>query len=707
MYKVECEVGGKKVSLESGKVAKRSSGAIWVRYGENIVLVTAVISPNIKEEIGFVPLTVDYREKAYAAGKIPGGFFKREGKPSEEETLSSRLIDRSVRPLFPKGFRSETQVIATVLSASETNQPAILGITGASLALALSDKVMNRLVGGVRIARVEGEFIINPTDKQLEKTDLNLVVTGDKEGIIMVEGEAKKIPEPIIIEALGRAHEEIKKIIEAEEKFLSLVGERKEITSLCQIDEKFKKEIGDFLAPEIENIKTEWSKEEKDKYLEDVKERLLQKFLPLYPERESDLLDILEELKKKKLREMVLLEGKRWDTRGVDDIRKISCEVGILPRVHGSSLFTRGDTQALVVTTLGTSADEQIIDGLQTEEITKRFMFHYNFPPFSTGEARRMGAPGRREIGHGFLAERALAAVLPHEDTFPYTIRLVSDILESNGSSSMASVCGGTLALMDAGVPISETVAGVAIGLIKEKGENILLTDILGIEDHLGDMDFKIAGTKDGITAMQLDIKTDKVDFEILAKALEKAKAARKIILEKMAQTIKEPRKTLPTNAPRISTITIPMEKISEVIGPGGRVIKKIIQKTGAKIDIDDTTGKVMVSSMNEESTNAALNMIKEIIEEPKIGNVYVGKVKRITNFGAFVEISPGKEGLVHISELSDKYVKNVSEVVSPGDEIMVKLIGIDELGRLTFSKKRVDKDKKEAQQQQEEKLTK
>ncbi|MCD6575353.1 polyribonucleotide nucleotidyltransferase [Candidatus Aerophobetes bacterium] len=691
MYKIESEIAGQKLIIETGKVAKKSSGAVWVQYGENIILATAVISSNIKEEIDFIPLTVDYREKAYAAGKIPGGFFKREGKPSEEEVLSSRLIDRSIRPLFPKGFRNETQVIVTVLSASESNQPSILGITGASIALSLSDKVIDKMVGGVRIAKIGDEFIINPTDKQLEQSELDIVVAGNKDGITMVEGEAKKVPEPVIMEALKKAHTEIKKVIETGEKLLSIAPAPKQSISLYQVEEKLTREVIDFLTPEIENINSEWKKEEKDEYLEKLKERLLQKFLPLYPEREYDLLSLLEEMKRKKLREMVANEGKRWDTRGLDEIRKISCEVGILPRVHGSSLFTRGDTQSLVVTTLGTSADEQIIDGLQREEITKRFMFHYNFPPFSTGEARRMGAPGRREIGHGFLAERALAAVIPDESTFPYTIRVVSDILESNGSSSMASVCGGSLSLMDAGVPISEPVAGVAIGLIKENGKNILLTDILGIEDHLGDMDFKVAGTKEAVTALQLDIKTDRVEFEILSEALEKAKLARMVILEKMAQVIEKPRESLPKHAPRIATLSIPMDKIPDVIGPGGRVIKRIIKETGARVDIDDVEGKVTVSSMSEEATSNALKMIEDIVRELKVGKVYLGKVKRVTNFGAFVEISPGKEGLVHISELSDKYVKNVSEVVHPGDEILVKIIGIDELGRINLSKKRVN----------------
>jgi len=693
MYKIEGEIAGQKLILETGKVAKRSSGAVWVQYGDNIVLATACISPDLNQEVDFTPLTVDYREKAYAAGKIPGGFFKREGKPSEEEILASRLIDRSIRPLFPKGFRNETQVIVTVLSASESNIPCTLGIIGASLALSLADKIINKIVAGVRIVKIKDEFVINPTDKQLAESELDIVVAGKKDGITMVEAQAKKVPEPVVIETLKKAHEEIKKIIDLQEKLLSIAPEPREISTSYQIDEKLKEEVLDFLTPKIESIKSEWGKKEKDEYLEKVKEELFQKFLPIYPEKEYDLLLLLEEAKKRKMRKMVVEEGKRWDGRKIDQIREISCEVGILPRVHGSSLFTRGETQSLVVTTLGTSADEQIIDGLQKEEITKRFMFHYNFPPFSTGEIRRMRAPGRREIGHGFLAERALAAVIPDEDKFPYTIRVVSDILESNGSSSMASVCGGSLSLMDAGVPISEAVAGVAIGLIKENGKNILLTDILGIEDHLGDMDFKVAGTKDGVTALQLDIKTEKVEFEVLSGALERAKVARKKILEKMAQVIDKPRETLPKHAPRIATLSVPLEKISDIIGPGGRVIKKIIQETGAKIDIDDMEGKVTISSMSEEATNTAVNMIKDIIKELEVGKVYLGKVKRVTNFGAFVEISPGKEGLVHISELSDKYVKNVSDIVKPGDQILVKIIGIDELGRITLSKKRVRTD--------------
>ncbi len=694
MYRLESEIAGQKLVIETGKVAKKSSGAVWIQYGENIILVTAVISSQEKEEMGFAPLTVDYREKAYAAGKIPGGFFKREGKPSDEEILCSRLIDRSIRPLFPKGFRHETQIIATVLSASESNQPAVLGITGASLALALANSYFRKPVAGVRVGRIGKEFIINPTDKELERSDLDLIVAGKRESITMVEGRAHKVSEPVIMEAFRQAHLVVKELVDIEEKFLSQVPPHEEEPLICcyEVDENLKQKAIEFLSPKIEKITSDWTKDQKEEYLERVKEELVQELAAEEPEKEQDLLFILEELKRKKLREMVLFEGKRWDGRGIEDIRPISCEVGILPRVHGSALFTRGETQCLVVATLGTAADEQIVDGLQREETTKRFMFHYNFLPFSTGEARRLGAPGRREIGHGFLAERALLAVLPDEHIFPYTIRLVSDILESNGSSSMASVCGGSLCLMDAGVPVSEAVAGVGMGLIQEKDKVAILTDIQGIEDHLGDMDFKIAGTRDAITALQLDIKTEEIDFTILEEALRRGKIARREILAKMAQVIDKPRKTLSKHAPRIITFSIPMEKVGEIIGPGGRVIKKIIQETGVQIDIDDMEGRVTVASMDEEATKKAAKMIKDIVRELKVGQVYLGKVKRVTDFGAFVEISPGKEGLVHISELSDKYVKNVSDVVRPGDEILVKIIGIDELGRLNLSKKRADK---------------
>jgi len=690
--RIEKKLGDKDLILETGKIARKSGGAVLVQYGETIVLVTAVISPTAREDQGFVPLTVDYRERAYAAGKIPGGFFKREGRPSDTEILSSRLIDRSIRPLFPKRFRNEIQVIATVLSASEPNRPVVLALIGASLALSISGLSFIELMGGVRIGRIKEEFVFNPCDDELKQSELNLVVVGNKEGLMMVEGQADKLGEEVILKAFREGYSYIKKVIEIEEKFISLVKKEKREFPLCEIEEELREKVIGFAQAQIEAIDKDWDKERKEAELEKLRKDVLGKFLCDYPEKESEFLDVLNELKKKRMRELIIKEGKRWDLRGMDEVRPISCEVGILPQVHGSGLFTRGGTQALVVTTLGSSADEQRINGLHKGEIFKTFMFHYNFLPFSTGEARFLRGPGRREIGHGSLAEKALLPILPENDSFPYTIRLVSDILESNGSSSMASACGGSLSLMDAGVPISEPVAGVGIGLIKEEDKTVVLTDIQGLEDHMGDMDFKIAGTKEAITALQLDIKISGVSIQVLEEALNKAKKARVFILEQMEMVIKESRPQLSDHAPRITTLSIPFDKISSLIGPGGKVIKGIIKETGAQIDIDDVEGKVTVSSLSAEGGEKALAMIKGIIRDPKAGEIYTGKVKRITDFGAFVEIAPGKEGLVHVSQLSDKFIKNVSDVVKVGDQIMVKLIGIDGLGRLNLSKKEAEK---------------
>ncbi|TET62087.1 polyribonucleotide nucleotidyltransferase [Candidatus Aerophobetes bacterium] len=689
MIKIEKEIGAKTLTLESGRIARRSDGAVLVQYGETIVLVTAVISSTTREEIDFVPLVVDYRERAYAAGKIPGGFFKREGRPSDGEILASRLIDRSIRPLLPRELRNEVQIIATVMSASESSQPPTLAIIGASSALAISGFPHTEAIGAVRVGMLRGEFVINPTDSELKESKLDIVVTGNKEGIIMVEGEAAKVEEEVVVKAFQEAHSHIKEIIQMEEEFISQVEKKKKDFPLPEIEEKLRKEIEEYAKDKIESIGADWTKEKKDGYLEKIREEVLTKFQSIYPDMEGDFLLILEDLKKKKMRQLIAQEGKRWDTRRLDEIRSINCEVGILPRVHGSGLFTRGRTQSLTVATLGTSADEQRINGLQSEEISKRFMLHYNFPPFSTGEARFMRGPGRREIGHGFLAERALLPVLPPEDSFPYTIRLVSDILESNGSSSMASVCAGSLCLMDAGVPISEPVAGVGIGLVKEGDRTFILTDIQGLEDRFGDMDFKVAGTRTGITALQLDVKISGLSLEILKEALERAKEGRNFILGEMEKTIKSPRDQLSRYAPHITILALPQDKIGDVIGPGGRVIKGIIKETGAEVDIDDMEGKVTVSSADDESTKKAVSMIKGIIEDPKVGKVYLGKVKRVTDFGAFVEILPGKEGLVHVSELSDRFVKNASDVVKVGDEISVRVLNIDELGRLNLSKKK------------------
>lgn len=689
IIRIEKKFGDKDLILETGKVARKSNGAVWVQYGETIVLVTAVISPAIEESEGFLPLIVDYRERAYAAGKIPGGFFKREGAPSGEEILACRLIDRSIRPLFPKGFRNKVQIIATVLSTSEPSQPAILSIIGAYLALSISNFSSLEPIAGVRIGRIDGRFIINPAGEELRKSELNLVIVGNKEGLVMVEGDAGKLKEEVILEAFQEAHSWIQRLIDIEEEFISAAKKEKKEFSLHEIDAEMKKKVIAFAHDKIKTIDKDWSKEEKNAYMERVKEETLEEFLTEYPDEENDILDILSELKKERMRELIIKEGKRWDLRDLDEIRPISCEVGILPRVHGSGLFTRGETQSLVIVTLGTSSDEQRIDGLHKEEIFKAFMFHYNFLPYSTGEVRFLRGPGRREIGHGSLAEKAILAILPDNNSFPYTIRLVSDVLESNGSSSMASVCGGTLALMDAGVPISEPVAGIGIGLIKEEDKTVILTDIQGLEDYLGDMDFKICGTKEAITAIQLDVKISGVSIKVLEEALNKAKTARAFLLEQMGMVIKEPRPQLSSHAPRIITLSIPADKIGDLIGPGGRVIKGIIKETGAGIDIDDLEGKVTVSSFdNEEGAERALDIVKSIIRGPEVGKIYSGKVKRVTDFGAFVEIAPGKDGLVHISRLSDKFVKNVSDVVKVGDEIKVKLISIDELGRLNLSAK-------------------
>ncbi len=688
VVRIEKRIGDETLILETGKVARKSSGAVWVQYGETVVLVTAVISSGVEEGGGFLPLIVDYRERAYAAGKIPGGFFKREGAPSGEEILSCRLIDRSVRPLFPKGFRNKVQIIVTVLSASESNWPPILSIMGAYLALSISGLSLSKTIAGTRVGRIDNIFVANPSDEELEKSELNLVIVGSKEGLVMMEGEASKLEDSIMVEAFQQAHSWIQELIEIEEEFISAVGKEKKEFTLHQINAEMKKKVVAFACDKVNAIEKNWNKEEKNAHMERIKEETLEELLAEYPEEENDILDILNEFKKERMRQLIIKDGKRWDLRGADEIRSVSCEVGILPRAHGSALFTRGETQALVAVALGSRTDEQRIDGLRKEQIFKSFMFHYNFPPYSTGEVRFLRGPARREVGHGLLAEKAIVAILPDSDSFPYTIRLVSDVLASNGSSSMASVCGGTLALMDAGVPISDPVAGVGIGLIKEEGETVILTDIQGMEDYLGDMDFKICGTREAVTALQLDMKVSGVKIEVLEEALSRARKARVFILDQMEAVIKEPRSQLSVHAPRIITLSIPADKIGELIGPGGRVIKGITKETGAGIDIDDAEGKVTISGSDEEGVKKAVDIAKSIIRGPEVGKIYLGKVKRVTDFGAFVEIAPGKEGLVHISRLSDKFVKTVSDVVKVGDEIKVKLTGIDELGRLNLSGK-------------------
>ncbi|OGL50743.1 MAG: polyribonucleotide nucleotidyltransferase [Candidatus Schekmanbacteria bacterium RIFCSPHIGHO2_02_FULL_38_11] len=693
MIKKEINLNDLMLSIETGRLAKQADGAVLVRYGDVMVLVTAVAADTPRENIDFLPFTVDYREKAYAAGKIPGGFFKREGRPQEKEILTSRLIDRPLRPLFPDEYYYEVQVIATVLSADQQNDPDVVAVIGASSALLISKIPFTTPVGAVRVGRINGEFIINPSYKQIEESDVNIVVAGTKEAIMMVEGGANEISEKDMLDAILFGHEQIKKIIALQEEFASAANPQKSETIVIPDDPDLKVKVKELSLEKINRAVRIGRKQHREEALGKILEELL---AIAGEDKQKGLLikKYYHEAEREEMRRVILEEGIRADGRSVTDIRPITCEVGVLPRTHGSAVFTRGETQALVVTTLGTSQDEQRVDALEGES-RKTFMLHYNFPAFSVGETASMRNPGRREIGHGNLAERSLLAVLP-KDKFPYTIRIVSDILESNGSSSMATVCGATLSLMDAGVPIKDPVAGIAMGLIKEGEKVSILSDILGIEDHLGDMDFKVAGTKKGITAFQMDIKIFGVTKEIMEKSLEQARVGRIHILDEMEKAISKPRENLSVYAPRILTHYVRPDKIGEIIGPGGKMIRSIIEKTGAKIEIDDS-GRVNISSVSEESANKALEIIKDISQEPEIGKIYFGKVKKIMDFGAFVEIFPKTEGLVHISQLADYRVNNVSDEVREGEEIAVKLIDIDEQGRLKLSRKEALKEGKKS----------
>lgn len=684
--KIEAEFGSYKVSLEYGRMAKQAHGAIVGQYGDTVVLATAVTSDEAKEGIDFLPLTVDYQEKAYAAGKIPGGFFKREGRPSEKEILVSRLIDRPIRPLFPDNFFNDTQVIASVLSADQTNSSDFLGIICASAALTISDIPFNGPIGAVKIGRIEGEFVINPTFTEIERSDLNLIVAGTRDAVMMVEGGANELPEDVVLEAIGLAHREIQKVIDIQLELKALVGKKKmEIQPLLinkELEEKIKKMSLEKIREAILIPSKASRQEHLDKILDDLHIHLKKDEKDITKE----ITIIFHEIERNEVRRMILDKNKRADGRGYKDIRPITSEVGVLPRTHGSAIFTRGETQSLSVATLGTSLDEQRIDALEGES-KKTFMLHYNFPPFSVGEVKGLRGPGRREIGHGALAEKALKAVIPSKDKFPYTLRVVSDILESNGSSSMATVCAGTLALMDAGVPIKAPVAGIAMGLIKEDDKIAILSDILGLEDHLGDMDFKVAGTRKGVTAIQMDIKIAGITKELMALAVEQAREGRLFILDKMLETMAEPRSTLSAHAPRIITMKVKQDKVREVIGPGGKVIRSIVEKTGVKIDIDDS-GVISIASTDEDASKAAIEMINQITAEAEIGKIYLGKVRRIVDFGAFVEIIPNTDGLVHISQLAEHRVKNVTDEVSEGDEILVKVIEIDKQGKIRLSRK-------------------
>ncbi|RJQ49080.1 MAG: polyribonucleotide nucleotidyltransferase [Nitrospiraceae bacterium] len=686
MTHVDIEVKGKPLYLETGRFARQADGSVVVRYGDTVVLATAVASKEPRKDVDFFPLTVDYQEKAYAAGKIPGGFFKREGRPNEKEILTSRLIDRPVRPLFPDGFYSDTQGIVSVLSFGTENISDILGIIGMSAALGISDIPFEKPVGAARIGILKDSFVVNPDLQEVEQCDFSMVVAGSEDAVLMVEGGGLEITESVLLEALNLAHEEIKKVIALQKELIARIGKTKRSVTPPHTDEKLTASVSELSLEKIKQAIVIPDKLRRQDELDNILKDVVAALNTDEKDISKDITFVFNKLEKDLVRNMVLQQGIRADGRRPDEIRKINCHVGILPRTHGSALFVRGETQCLAAVTLGTSEDEQIIDALEGES-KKTFMLHYNFPPFSVGEVKPLRSPGRREIGHGMLAERALKAVLPERTKFPYTIRIVADILESNGSSSMATVCGGTLALMDAGVPIRTPVAGIAMGLIKEGDQTVVLTDILGLEDHLGDMDFKVTGSEDGITAFQMDVKISGVSKEIMANALEQARKGRLHILGKMKEILAAPRETLATHAPRIFTMQINPEKIREVIGTGGKVIRGIVEQTGVKIDIEDT-GIINIASVDETSAQKAIDIIKGIVAEAELGKLYMGKVKRIVDFGAFVEIFPGTEGLLHISQISEKRIGKVTDVLREDEEVLVKVIEIDKMGRIRLSKK-------------------
>jgi len=680
------ELAGRELIIETGKMAGQAGGAVLVRYGDTAVLVTATASEKPREGIDFFPLSCDYEEKLYSVGKIPGGFIKREGRPTEKAVLTSRLIDRPIRPLFPKGLRNDVQVIATVLSVDRDNSPEIAAMIGSSAALTISPIPFFGPTGSVEVGMVEGKLVINPDIEQKEKSDLQLIVSGTKDAVMMVEAGANEVSEDTMLEAIMYAHGEIKKIVGFIEDIASKVGKEKTEITAVEMDADLEREVREFATSRLIDAIQTADKLERNDNIERVKEEALVYFEEKYPESAAGVSEILYNITKEEVRRLIIEEGRRPDDRKTDEIRPIACEVGLLPRTHGSGLFTRGQTQVLTIATLGAMGDVQILDGLGLEEF-KRYMHHYNFPPYSVGETRFLRGPGRREIGHGALAERALEPVIPDEEEFPYTIRLVSEVLSSNGSTSQASVCGSTLALMDAGVPIKAPVAGIAMGLIKEEERVRILSDIQGMEDFLGDMDFKVAGTQKGITAIQMDIKIFGIGRDILKDALEQARQGRLHILGKMMEVISEPRKELSRFAPKIIRTVVDPEKIRDIIGPGGKTINKIINDTGVKIDIEDD-GRVFIAAPDKESGEKALKIVETLTKDIEVGEFYMGKVMRITGFGAFLEIAPGKEGMVHISKLAHNRVEKVEDVLSIGDEVMVKVIEIDRQGRINLSRK-------------------
>lgn len=682
---LKTKFGRNDLILETGKIAKQANGSVTIHYGGTVVLVTACMSKELREGQDFFPLTVEYQEKTYAAGRIPGGFFKREGRPSESEILTARLIDRPTRPLFPDGFLNEVQIIAVVLSSDGENDPDILAVNGASAALSISDIPFNGPIACCRVARVNNEFVLNPTYAELETADLEVIVAANKKGVVMLESRAKEISEEVYLAAVKLGYEGLQDILKLQEDFAKQFGKPKAGIEFKILKAELKKNVEELATERLKEIYKSTNHDERIEQAHLLTKELEAKLVC----EECSVADIkmaLDEVEKAQIRRKILEENVRLDARGFKEIRPISCEVSVLPRTHGSALFTRGQTQSLAVTTLGTGEDEQMIEALEGEKF-KSFMLHYSFPPFSVGETAPMRGPGRREIGHGALAEKSLLAVMPPKDKFPYTIRVVSEILESNGSSSMATVCAATLSLMDAGVPIKDTVGGIALGLIKEGDKAVILTDIAGLEDHFGDMDFKVAGTRTGMTAVQLDLKIDGISIDLLKKCLEQSKEGRLFILDKMNAALPGPRQEISAYAPHIDVLKINTEKIGELIGPGGKTIKAIIAATGASIDIQDD-GTVLIGSTDAAKSAEAIKMVKTITEDIAVGSIYNAKVKRIMPFGAFCEIAPRKEGLVHISELADGFVKKVEDVVKIGDEFKVKVIGIDELGRINLSRK-------------------
>ena len=688
MHSYSIELGGRTLTMEIGKIAKQANGAVLVRYGDTAVVVAATGTKTPREGVDFFPLTVDFEEKMYAVGKIPGGFIKREGRPAETAILTSRLIDRPIRPMFPEGYHNDVQIVATAVSVDPDNAPDIPAMIGASCALSISDIPFEGPIAGVRVGMIDGQYIINPTIEQAKVSRLNLAVAGTKDAILMVEAGAKEISEDEMLDAIWFGHEEIKKLVEWQEKIMAEVGKPKMEVPVYEPPAELAAEIEAYGAEQLKAALMDANKLEREENVARIKAEIADAFMEKYPDNAKDVAYITQKLVKKIVRRTISVDKIRPDGRALDEVRPVTCEVGLLARPHGSALFTRGQTQILNVLALAPLSEAQTLDGLGVE-LTKRYIHHYNFPPYSVGETKPLRSPGRREIGHGALAERALLPVIPSEEEFPYAIRLVSETLESNGSSSMGSVCASTLSLMDAGVPIKAPVAGVAMGLVKDGAYFTILTDIQGLEDALGDMDFKVAGTKNGITAIQMDIKIDGINKEIFKQALAQAKRGREHIMGIMLDCIAEPRKELSKYAPKITTIHVDPEKISKIIGPGGKTIKKIVEETGAKIDIEED-GRVYIAAVNSEEAAKAIDMINGITAEAEVGKVYTGKVTRLMAFGAFVEILPGKEGLVHISQLSTERVNKVEDVVSVGDEIVVKVTEIDQKGRINLSRKAV-----------------